>query len=389
MYIRPPKKRQSSPVRVFFLLVLIAAGVYVLVWQRDLIKPIQVGPTPTPTPAAGDLMAEAHELYLEGDLDGAIDKYSQAAALESAPEEAESAQGVFGSADPTPYVWWSHLLTLRGHTAKAVEKAREAVGIAPDSAEALAALCMALDWDAGGDQAKLQEALGACLSAIDLDPAYAEAHAYLAEVYADLGQTSQAVEAARLAISLDDSSVFAHRDLGYALEKQRKYREAVAEYQRASQLHPRLAQPYIDLGRIHKSYNRYKDALSAYERATVVDPNSAYALYWLGSAYHDTGDHQRAVVVFKKATEADPTFAEAFARLGLAYYILRNYEDAIAAYRQAIELGIDNVEYYYELGLAYVYLDRCDEAIPWLEKAIEIDSTAWPAWDGLDLCADK
>ena len=372
MYIRPTKKRSSSPIRVFILLVLVAAGVYLLGWRRDLIKPIQVGPTPTPTPTADDVMAEAHELYLQGDLDSAIAKYSQAAELDPA--------------DPMSYVWWSQLLTLRGRTEEAVEKAREAVGVAPDSAEALAALCMALDWDAGiGDEAKLQEALSACLSATDLDPGYAEGYAYLAEVYADLGQSSQAAEMARRAVALDDSSVFAHRDLGYALEKQRKYREAVAEYQRASQLHPRLAQPYIDLGRIHMSYNRYKDALSAYEKATVVDPNSAHAYDSLGWAYFQTGDHQRARVVFEKATEADPTFVPAYGHLGLTYYVLRNYEDAISAYKTAIELGATELEYYYELGLSYAYLERCDEARPWLLKAIEIDDTAWPAWEGLDL----
>ncbi len=200
MYIRSPKKRQSSPFRVFILVVLIAAGAYILIGQRDLLQPIQIGPTPTPTPTADDVMAEAHQLYLEGDLDAAIDRYSQAAALDPS--------------DPEPYVWWSHLLILRGRTADGVEKAREAVGIAPDSAEALAALCMALDWDAGiGEEAKIQEALSACLSATDLDPSYAEAHAYLAEVYADLGRRTDAVEEARLAVSLDDSSVFAHRDL--------------------------------------------------------------------------------------------------------------------------------------------------------------------------------
>jgi tetratricopeptide (TPR) repeat protein len=375
MYIRPTKKRSSSPIRVFILLVLVAAGVYLLGWRRDLIKPIQVGPTPTPTPTADDVMAEAHELYLQGDLDSAIAKYSQAAELDPA--------------DPMSYVWWSQLLTLRGRTEEAVEKAREAVGVAPDSAEALAALCMALDWDAGiGDEAKLQEALSACLSATDLDPGYAEGYAYLAEVYADLGQSSQAAEMARRAVALDDSSVFAHRDLGYALEKQRKYREAVAEYQRASQLHPRLAQPYIDLGRIHMSYNRYKDALSAYEKATVVDPNSAHAYDSLGWAYFQTGDHQRARVVFEKATEADPTFVPAYGHLGLTYYVLRNYEDAISAYKTAIELGATELEYYYELGLSYAYLERCDEARPWLLKAIEIDDTAWPAWEGLDLCPE-
>jgi tetratricopeptide (TPR) repeat protein len=378
MYIRPPKKRRSSPIRVLILLVLIAIGGYILVYRRDMIQPIQIGPTPTPTATADDIMAQAHELYLDGDLNGAIEMYSQAAALDPL--------------DPIPYAWWSQLLTLRKRTEQAVQKAREAVGIAPDSAEAMAALCMAMEWAAvdANDQAQLQEALSTCLGAIDLDPKYAEAHAYLAEVYADLGRSQQAVEEARLAVSLDDSSVFAHRDLGYALQKQRQYQNAVAEYQRASQLHPRLAQPYIDLGHIYRTHNRLKDALSAYEKATVVDPNSAYALDTLGWwGYFQAGDHQRAAVVLKKATEVDPTYIPAYGHLGLTYYVLRNYEDAIDAYKAAIDLGSTEVEYYYELGLAYAYLERCDEARPWLLKAVEIDNTAWPAWDGLDLCPEK
>jgi tetratricopeptide (TPR) repeat protein len=373
MYIRPPKKRRSSPIRVFILLVLVAAGTYLLVYRRDVIQPIQVGPTPTPTPTAREIVDEAYDLYRQGDIDAAMAAYEQAAALDPA--------------DPTPLVSLSQLLTLRGRTAEGVERAREAIGAAPDSAPALAALCMALDWDAGvGEQNKLQDALNACLSAIDLDPTYAEAHAYLAEVYADLGQTGQAVEQARLAVTLDDASVFAHRDLGYALEKQRNYQQAVAAYERASQIHPRLAQPYVDLGRIHKSQNRYQQALAAYEKATVVDPRSAYAAYWLALAYFETGDYQRAAVVLKNATEVDPRYGPAWGQLGLTYYVLGNYEDAVPAFRQAIDRGAVKNEYYYELGLAYVYLDRCDEGVPWLEKAIEVDPNAWPAWEGLDIC---
>jgi tetratricopeptide (TPR) repeat protein len=136
---------------------------------------------------------------------------------------------------------------------------------------------MALDWDAGaGDQAKLQEALSSCLTAIDLNPGYAEAHAYLAEVYADLGQAKQAAESARLAVSLDDSSAFAHRDLGYALEKQNRYNDAVAEYQRAIQLHPGWRSP-IDLGRIHGPQPGM-NALAAYKghrrRSNSATPGS-------------------------------------------------------------------------------------------------------------------
>ena len=103
MYIRPPKKRRSSPVRVVILLALIAAGAYFLIYRRDMIEPIQIGPTPTPTPTAGDVMAEAAKLYEQGNLDGSLALYTEAAALD--PEDAD------------PLVWSSHILTLRGRTA--------------------------------------------------------------------------------------------------------------------------------------------------------------------------------------------------------------------------------------------------------------------------------
>lgn len=376
MYIRTPKKRRSPAWRIVLLLLVDAAGIYILLFRRDIIKPIQVGPTPTPTPTADTILSAANDLYLEGDLDGAIAQYQLAASLEPG--------------NPTPYVWQSFLLTLRRRTAEAVVLARQAIGLAPDSAEALAALCMALDWDVGvGDEDKLQEALSACLSATDIDPGYAEGHAYLAEVYADLGRKSEAIESARLAVTLNDASVFAHRDLAYALEKQRKYTEAIAEYRRASQIHPRLAQPYIDLGRIHMARGKIQDALSAYEKATVVDPGNAHAFDSLGWALFQSGDDEQAAVVLKKATEADASYAPAFGHLGLAYYRLRDYEDAITAFEAAFKLGVTDTEYYYELGLAYAYLERCTEARPWLLKALEADPSAEPALEGLRLCPQE
>ena len=106
MYIRPQKKRRNSPVRVAILLALIGAGVYFLVFRRDDIEPIQIGPTPTATPTAREILAEAEALYLEGDMDGALAKYGEAAALD--PE------------DPDPLIWQSLLLTLRQFPEEAV-----------------------------------------------------------------------------------------------------------------------------------------------------------------------------------------------------------------------------------------------------------------------------
>jgi hypothetical protein len=93
MYIRPPKKRRSSPLRVLILLVLVAAGAYFVIYRRDMIEPLQIGPTPTPTATAGEIMDQAHDLYREGDLEAAINTYAEAASLDPV--------------DPMPYVRWA------------------------------------------------------------------------------------------------------------------------------------------------------------------------------------------------------------------------------------------------------------------------------------------
>ncbi len=375
MYIQPKKKRRSRPGRVILMLALIGLGVYALLWRRDeWLQPIHLGPTPAPTPSAQDLMLEAEVLYRDGELNGAIEVYAHIAEIDPT--------------NPEPLAQQARLLTFRRRTAEAVEVARKAVERDEESAVARAALCMALDWHAEADDRLYQEALEECLAAVDLDPSYTEAHAYLAEVYADLGHWSRALEEGQLAVSLDDSSVDAHRNLAYALERQGKYRQAIEEYTRAIQLHPRLAVLYIAAGRNYAYLNKHNDAIAQYERATVIDPDAADAWDYLGWAYVMRGDRDRAIVVLEKAIEADPNYAPAYGHLGLAYYMQQDYEDAIPAFKKALELGDTKPEYYYEIGLAYVFLDQCKDARPWLLQALEIDPYSGPALEGLSRCPE-
>ena len=81
----------------------------------------------------GDVVHEWDTPYPPGDIIQLLPNGNLLAALD--PE------------DPEPLIWQSLLLTLRQSPEEAVEKAREAVGIAPYSASALSALCMALEWD--------------------------------------------------------------------------------------------------------------------------------------------------------------------------------------------------------------------------------------------------
>jgi len=366
-YYRPERKRRSSPVRVLILLVLIGGVLYVVTQRPELVTSHFV-PTPTPTRSLASYLDEAEALYLRGELDDAIHLYEKAAGLD--PD------------NTTIYVRWSRLLAIRHLTAEAVQRAQEAASKL-ENAKTLAALCMALDWDG-----QYAEALKKCQTAIQLDPEYAEAHAYLAEVYADLVSWDRALEEAELAVSLDDTSVDAHRNLGYVLEKQGRYHNAISEYERAIELQPKLGYLYIGLGRNYLVLADYDSAVEQFQKAIQVDTDNVEGYDLLGWAYFAEGDYGLAATQLETAIEVNPEYALAYGHLGVTYYVQRNYEAAIPTLKKAIELGLDSVEYYYELGLSYVYLDQCEEAIPWLEQAWYVDQTALPAYQGMVLCGE-
>ncbi len=324
MQIRPQRRRpRSSPIRILFLLMLISAGIYVyaMIKQEQIENPFV--PTPLPPPPTRSAVSdadEAPELYLQGNLKGAIAAYERAITLE--PD------------DVLLYIPQARLLALEGQPIKAVRRAKRAVEIAPENARAWAILGMAHDWNGN-----VPEAIDACKRAIELDPTYAEAYAYLAEAYVDAGRWAEATDAGQTALQLDERSVDAHRDYGYVLEKQGNYWGAAEEYEQAIEIHPNLAYIHIAAGRNYQVLGDFSAAESSYQRAIEIDPDNVEAYYRLGRAYYETGEYERAETYLKQATEADTEFAPAFGYLAFTYWSRRNYEAAIESLEHAIKVA--------------------------------------------------
>jgi len=320
MYLRPRKRRRSNPWRVLFLLLLIAAGIYIytLIQRQEIGSPFV--PTPTPTRSAYSYRTEAQGLYLQGDLEGAIAAYERA--IRVAPD------------DVTLYVPLTRLLVLEGRWKEAIEQAREAVTLAPDSASAWAVLGIAYDWNG-----QVPEAIDACQRAVELDPAYAEAYAYLAEAYADAGRWYEAQEAAQTALSLDPHSVDANRAYGWVLETMGNWSGAVEAYRRVLEIHPNLAYIYVDLGRNYQALADTANAIEAFRRAAELEPERVEALDQLGWTYYAIQEYDRAQAYLEQAIEVDPEYAPAYGHLATTFWVRRNYESAIPNYEQAIELA--------------------------------------------------
>ncbi len=374
------KYRRRSRWPLFLLLLLavgaviyalVSAGVVsvseqagharVAVDPRNPFVPVLPSPTPTRTPLS--YLAEAEDHYKAGRLGQALAAYAQVTAEEPANDEA--------------YRWQAWLLILRGRPGEAVPLARKAADLKA-TAMNLGVLAMALDWNENYD-----EAIDAALKAVDRDPLSAEAHAFLAEVYADKNSWYLALNEAEAAVKINAKSFIAQRNLGYVLENQGRYKDALAAFEVAGQLAPNLGYIPISAGNTYMAMGDYEHALAEYQNAVNLNPDSPVGYDVLGHAAALAGDPDRALATLKQAIQVDPNYGMAFAHLGSAYFGRLNYEKAIENFQKAVDLGVRKEDIFYQFGLAYAYLDDCQNAATWLNKALEINPDSKPAHDGL------
>src|SRR5450759_894792 len=261
MYLDRSRSRHTSPRRIAILIILIVAGLFVIANQNALRQQLSPPPTPTATRTARSYVVEAQSLTEAGPIDEAIGSYIQATALDSANIDV--------------LIELSRLLALTQRTDEAVQWAVRAAQLAPQSAQAKAALAMALDWNAASLQGRgraadaqpeYQQAIDAAQAAISIDANYPEAYAYLAETYADLNRWTDAINAAQKAVDLNPTRVDVQRALGYVRESQGNYSGAAQAYEQALQFAPNLPYLYVVLGRNYRVIASVSDA-SKYQKA--------------------------------------------------------------------------------------------------------------------------
>jgi tetratricopeptide (TPR) repeat protein len=336
MYYRPREKKRgplltlvlylllTCTLAVFGLLVGIYIG-YFNIETTTLAK--QFEPTPTPTRPAVLYIGDGDTHFALGKLKEAIDAYEQAIRI--------------NPNDDVPYMRQSRLLIFTRDTGRALGRAAAAVTLKPNSPENLAHYCRALDWEG-----RYAEAVDVCSCATELDPNYAEAYAFLSEVYADVGNWHAAQENAQKALDLNFQSMDAQHNMGYALEVQGRYPEAIKFYDNAIILAPNLAPLYIDSGRIYQNgLGDYETAAERFKKAIKLSPFDPEGYDLLGWTFYLNGDYVQAISALEQSAGVDPNYVNPFRKesawghLATVYYTRQNFESAIEYFPKAIELA--------------------------------------------------
>jgi Flp pilus assembly protein TadD len=331
---------------------------------------------PAPNPANQNALALALQHHRAGRVEEAIAAYRQALAL--APDSAEIYNNL------------GMLLRQQGALAEAIDHYNRAIALRPSLAEAHNNLAIVLR-----ETGKLDAAIAAYRRTLELKPNFAPAWNNLANVLIQTQQLDAAVDALRRAIAIDPNLLEARNNLGGVLRKQGRFDEAVAAYQQAIALRGDFALGYSNLGKALLDQGKTGDAVAALERAVQLQPPSAEALCDLAYALVAADRASDAFDACQKALALEPNFIRAYNNLGIALTKMGRHQQAIAAYRRAIELAPNDAQAHW--NLAGVLLLLGDYRQGWVEfewrrltpSLPTLRSFPQPMWDGSDLKGKK
>jgi Tfp pilus assembly protein PilF len=202
------------------------------------------------------------------------------------------------------------LLTRALAPAAAIIRLEEAIKLFPRSPRLWFALGIAQF-----KQSKNNEAANAFKRALELDPKFAPAIAYLGLTYEELGQYEEAVKFYDNALAVDDKmAVTSYLAATVLLKQNTADLSPVEDYlRRAIKLDSSFAQARLSLAKLLVRTNRFEEAAAELERVNNLEPDLAEAYYQLGRLYvrlKRPAEAQKALDTFKRLSETQKEQAQ-------------------------------------------------------------------------------
>ena len=193
----------------------------------------------------------------------------------------------------------------------------------------------------------------------------------------------EAVDLFKKAVELDPDFAQAHAYLGIVTPGP----PGLAELEKAKTLAAKLPEPerlVIEGVQASRAGNRAA-MLAAYTKVSELAPGDWRIWLSLGWDAHETGDDKKAVALFEKALAVKPDVA--FAQDGLAYGHagLREWDAAIAAAKKQVELLPKQPNPQDTLGEILLQAGKFEDAEKAFKAAIDLEPKYNTAWQGIEL----
>ena len=320
------------------------------------------------------LWAEAYDRDLSGSL-AVCDEVAQAIAKALRPKSLQHAVGGL----PKPYtpdpeavqLYWKGRYFRRQKLEDGLQKAiiqfKEAIARDPAYAPAHAALADAYATLGFTGMTPASEVMPKAREAAErarqLDPTLAEAYGSLAwiDFFYDRNWP-QAENNFRRALEINPSYVKAHNMYAIGLASRSRFAEAIKESETAIALDPLSFLTRNDAGVILYAARRYDPAIRRARQTLELQPGNASAHHLLGVCESGRGRYPAAIIEFEKALAASERYSSLLGRLGFAYAKIGNVskarallvelahtENAAAIHSAIIHIGLGEIDRAFEL----------------------------------------
>ncbi|MBN2200158.1 MAG: tetratricopeptide repeat protein, partial [Candidatus Aminicenantes bacterium] len=192
--------------------------------------------------------------------------------------------------------------------------------------------------------------------AVALDPTFAVAYLYLAQVSFYLVDTAGRDDALKKAMEFagkatEKERLFIEAEYAQSIESdQAKERRLLLEL---TEKYPQEKHAHYKLGADYYADDRFSDAVVELEKAVSLDPDFGGALNMLGYSYAGMGDYRKAEAVFQRYISANPGDPNPVDSLAELYVHMGRFDLAEAKYKEAAGLKTDFTGSC--VGLAYLY----------------------------------
>ena len=219
----------------------------------------------------------------------------------------------------------------------AIEEFKKALAVDPENVNVHNSLGVCY-----GVQGELDLAVDAFETAIRLDPTDVMATFNLGLARIKQGDPEKAMELFLKAYELDGDNPEVAYQIGMRHREKGDTDLAIEYFEKASGHSPKKAHIFRALGECYLEKKMHREAAKAYEKAIKLNPTDARSLSTLGHLYGVIGENlEIAIVLGRESTKIDPENSLYRYRLGKLYQQSGDYENAIKELKIATDLGED------------------------------------------------
>jgi len=211
-------------------------------------------------------------------------------------------------------------------------------------------------------------------NAIHIDPNFAVAYLWLAQVHGKLGNAKARAEAQQKAKILAENVNEKDKLYIYALHAQnieKDEEKRIRILKEIARKYPKEKRAHYNLGIHHWNKKEFPEAVDEYSKALALDPNYGSALNGLGYTYADMGNFEKAIEYFEKYATLTPGDANPLDSLAEIYFQIGRLDDSRKKYQQAIDVQSDYFEAYWRIAYVYALTEDYQGALEWIKHLID------------------